>query len=156
MVLGNNSATLEIVLNPTAATIQSVVACYSTYSDMSIFEKCAMKDEGNMTYRVELTNLRSNTTYYVHFKVSNAISACTIVDQFTTKTSSAVPDNGTEQVHEYVDLGLSVKWATCNIGASNPEEYGDYFAFILHGARRSRRRCIIGVLINGAMAHQVA
>lgn len=31
--------------------------------------------------------------------------------------------------HEAVDLGLSVKWATCNIGANNPEEYGDYFAF---------------------------
>ena len=30
--------------------------------------------------------------------------------------------------HEYVDLGLSVKWATCNVGASKPEEYGDYFA----------------------------
>ena len=28
-----------------------------------------------------------------------------------------------------VDLGLSVKWATCNIGASVPEEYGDYFAW---------------------------
>ena len=31
--------------------------------------------------------------------------------------------------HEAVDLGLSVKWAAYNIGASNPEEYGDYFAF---------------------------
>ena len=31
--------------------------------------------------------------------------------------------------HEYVDLGLSVKWATCNIGASKPEDYGDYFAW---------------------------
>lgn len=31
--------------------------------------------------------------------------------------------------HEYVDLGLSVKWATCNVGAENPEEYGDYFAW---------------------------
>ena len=30
---------------------------------------------------------------------------------------------------EYVDLGLSVKWATCNVGASSPEEYGDYFAW---------------------------
>ena len=28
-----------------------------------------------------------------------------------------------------VDLGLSVKWANCNIGASSPEEYGDYFAW---------------------------
>lgn len=31
--------------------------------------------------------------------------------------------------HEYVDLGLSVKWATCNIGASSPEEFGEYFAW---------------------------
>ena len=32
-------------------------------------------------------------------------------------------------VHEYVDLGLSVKWATCNVGADNPEDYGDYYAW---------------------------
>ncbi|MCQ2200253.1 MAG: fibrobacter succinogenes major paralogous domain-containing protein [Paludibacteraceae bacterium] len=33
--------------------------------------------------------------------------------------------------HEYVDLGLpsGLKWATCNVGASKPEEYGDYFAW---------------------------
>ena len=30
---------------------------------------------------------------------------------------------------EYVDLGLSVKWATCNLGATSPEEYGDYYAW---------------------------
>ena len=30
---------------------------------------------------------------------------------------------------EWVDLGLSVKWATFNVGASKPEEYGDYFAW---------------------------
>ena len=31
----------------------------------------------------------------------------------------------------YVDLGLRSKtmWATCNVGASKPEEYGDYFAW---------------------------
>ena len=30
---------------------------------------------------------------------------------------------------EYVDLGLSVKWARCNLGATAPEETGDYFAW---------------------------
>ena len=30
---------------------------------------------------------------------------------------------------EYVDLGLSVKWATCNVGASSPEEFGYYYAW---------------------------
>ncbi|MCQ2319012.1 MAG: hypothetical protein MJZ90_08865 [Bacteroidales bacterium] len=30
-------------------------------------------------------------------------------------------------VTNYVDLGLSVKWATYNLGADSPEDYGDYF-----------------------------
>ena len=42
------------------------------------------------------------------------------------KNEPAVPDN-----HEYVDLGLpsGTLWATCNVGANSPEEYGDYFAW---------------------------
>jgi hypothetical protein len=28
-----------------------------------------------------------------------------------------------------VDLGLSVKWASCNVGATFPEDFGDYFAW---------------------------
>ena len=31
--------------------------------------------------------------------------------------------------HAYVDLGNGKKWATCNVGASKPEEYGNYFAW---------------------------
>ncbi|MGM9851834.1 MAG: hypothetical protein ACI306_06815 [Muribaculaceae bacterium] len=31
--------------------------------------------------------------------------------------------------HDYVDLGLSVKWATCNVGAGTPSDYGDYYAW---------------------------
>jgi hypothetical protein len=33
------------------------------------------------------------------------------------------------QWYEYVDLGLSVKWATCNVGATTSEAFGDYFAW---------------------------
>lgn len=35
------------------------------------------------------------------------------------------------ETHEWVDLGLpsGTLWATCNVGASSPEEYGDYFAW---------------------------
>ena len=29
--------------------------------------------------------------------------------------------------YEYVDLGLSVKWAKCNVGAENETDYGDFF-----------------------------
>ena len=38
-------------------------------------------------------------------------------------------DVGTHNGHEWVDLGLSVKWATCNVGATAPEEYGNYYAW---------------------------
>ncbi len=31
--------------------------------------------------------------------------------------------------HDYMDLGLSVCWATCNMGASSPTEYGNYYAW---------------------------
>ena len=30
---------------------------------------------------------------------------------------------------EAVDLGLSVKWATCNVGANTPEDYGNRYSF---------------------------
>ena len=33
------------------------------------------------------------------------------------------------RLRKSVDLGLSVKWATCNVGANKPEEYGDYYAW---------------------------
>lgn len=45
------------------------------------------------------------------------------ISRHNTKTSI----NG----HEYVDLGLpsGTKWATCNIGANNPTDFGYYFAW---------------------------
>lgn len=48
-----------------------------------------------------------------------------------TKTSMNLNDKKiiTVDGHECVDMGLSVKWALCNIGASTPYECGDYFAW---------------------------
>ena len=31
--------------------------------------------------------------------------------------------------HEYVEMGDGLKWATSNVGAATPEEFGDYFAW---------------------------
>ena len=38
---------------------------------------------------------------------------------------------GTANGHGYVDLGLpsGLKWATCNVGATKPEEHGNYYAW---------------------------
>ena len=39
--------------------------------------------------------------------------------------------NGTENGHEWVDLGLTsgTRWATANVGASKPQDYGNYYAW---------------------------
>ena len=40
------------------------------------------------------------------------------IEETVTTTSSGM-----------VDLGLSVKWASCNVGAKNPEEFGGFYAW---------------------------
>jgi hypothetical protein len=78
-----------------------------------------------------LSGLSEGTTYYVRAYAINSIGAGYGEQvSFTTKTNSGTGGSGgSESNHEYVDLGLSVKWATCNVGASKPEDYGDYFAW---------------------------
>lgn len=39
------------------------------------------------------------------------------------------PNNAQVSSGEAVDLGLSVLWASCNVGATSPEQYGDKFAW---------------------------
>ncbi len=56
-------------------------------------------------------------------------------EQDTTNTNIETIDSTSIKIeangHAYIDLGLpsGTLWATCNIGASSPEEYGDYFAW---------------------------
>lgn len=59
----------------------------------------------------------------------NIADVVTLIDYLLTgiwEEPVTPPDN-----HEWVDLGLpsGTLWATCNLGANSPEEYGDYFAW---------------------------
>ena len=83
---------------------------------------------GEFTYNA--TTLQANTTYYVRAYAKNEKGTSYGAEvSFTTKSSSSSDHTGTENGHGYVDLGLSVKWAICNVGASKPEDYGDHFAW---------------------------
>ena len=44
-------------------------------------------------------------------------------------TDIAPSRSGLINGHEWVDMGLSVKWATCNVGALSPLDFGYYFAW---------------------------
>ena len=66
-------------------------------------------------------------TINIHFKNGQKV-------QFTEENVDHVdfspkPDAPTLTPGEVVDLGLSVKWASCNLGASTPTEFGGYYAW---------------------------
>ena len=62
----------------------------------------------------------------------------TVVAEVTVLSASQHKQtSGHHNGHEWVDLGLSVKWATCNIGADSPADYGDYFAWGETGTKSS-------------------
>ncbi len=66
-------------------------------------------------------------TVNVHFKNGQVINYnADNVDYVDFSAKAADP---TVTAGEVVDLGLSVYWASCNLGASKPEEYGNYYAW---------------------------
>ena len=65
-------------------------------------------------------------TYVLKLKKDNYE---TIVKDIEIKQGVMLKLNEELSYQKYVDLGLSVKWATCNVGAEKPEEYGDHFAW---------------------------
>lgn len=60
------------------------------------------------------------TTYNVYNEATDQTLPLTVK---VTAEKVAITDE------RIVDLGLSVNWANCNVGASEPQEYGDYFAW---------------------------
>lgn len=47
----------------------------------------------------------------------------------TPEPQDILTATGSINGHDYVDLGLSVRWATCNVGATSPSGYGNYYAW---------------------------
>ena len=116
-----------------SATVTELYLQYGTEADFSKCEDVRMT-KGKSSYSVKIDNLTANTTYYIRYLAVNSYSSMTSEksSKFKTliKSEPNDPDNPDNPFEpEYVDLGLSVKWATCNVGATKPEEYGDYFAW---------------------------
>lgn len=77
---------------------------------------------GDGSFLAVVKGLRPSTTYY--YKAFVRMDATSLVG----KTCSIVTEAFSEPMHA-VDLGLSVKWCSCNLGATYPEEFGDYYVW---------------------------
>lgn len=100
--------------------------CYSTAPNPTIngTKKSFTDNIGLGSYWTKLNNLQEGTTYYIRAYAMNEYGVG-YGEEITITTSTRLYENG----YEYVDLGLTVKWATMNVGATSPEGYGDYFAW---------------------------
>ena len=95
--------------------------------DMSAPTKYKVDINSDNSFTVKITQLNPATTYYYKFR------AYTNVDdiEFEVKSFTTTMGEGTLNGHNWVDLGLpsGLKWATCNVGATTPEDYGNYYAW---------------------------
>ena len=136
---GGGEAPTVITLEATTITANSAVlnGIISNYDNSltynCLFEWGDSESLGNVivsenlnngSFSVTLTRLIDNETYYFRARATNKNgTACGDVVVFKTLI---LEDN-----HQYVDLGLpsGTLWATCDVGANNPEDIGHFFAW---------------------------
>ncbi len=100
---------------------------------------CLLKLLGNHDYN-EFDKKRENRSLYKRIETKNSIKYCLMEDGYYAESEPAFvinkklskkksSNNGNN--NKFVDLGLpsGLKWATCNVGASKPWQYGDYYKF---------------------------
>ena len=122
------------VTGPSGASIFLPAAGYSNGSSLNLagsdgYYWSSMPYEGNdgLAYY-----LRINSGYHTR---SQEVRGNGLSVRPVSEGNNAEPEEPTEpetpnaNSHEYINLGLSVKWATCNVGATSPEDYGHYFAW---------------------------
>jgi hypothetical protein len=93
---------------------------YSTQSaGVKSGNKTASNSSGDGTFSLSLNGLLVSTTYYY----------CTYLMIDDRYYYGEVKSFTTKAYEEAVDLGLSVKWASCNVGATKPEGYGGLYGW---------------------------
>lgn len=96
---------------------------YGTSSTLSSTSGTMLSTTSSGEFSVSVTGLSASTTYYYcayvvvdgEYKYGEVLS-------FTTESETIT-------VGDAIDLGLSVKWASWNVGATAPEEFGGYYAW---------------------------
>ena len=100
--------------------------CWGTDPNPDIDGSHSSEETGVGVFTRMLEDLTPGTTYYVR--------AYAVTDyglDYGEEMSFTTLEGGSSSTYEYVDLGLpsGLLWATCNVGAETPEDYGDRFAW---------------------------
>ena len=104
------------IYSNSATTLEELISSGRVFSDSYISGN--LSEEGKFQATIS-DRLFYNTKYYY-------VAVSYVHDRYFY---GDVKSFTTLDVPEVVDLGLSVKWRSWNLGASAPYEYGDYFAW---------------------------
>lgn len=134
---GKNGVASEVQFMFPAATRNYNITFNLAYESDSVIERVAaiadvnleMGKSYNITIAIEDKDIITEQ-YKINFFVAEVKEWGENINLNATMNENLEnPDLPEILKHEYVDLGLSVKWATCNVGANSPEESGDFFAW---------------------------
>lgn len=86
-------------------------------------------DKGTVTYSLSNKAFATAQSYTFNITINAAAIGTTIAitDWGNNGSATVNPTVVNEVYRQAVDLGLSVKWANMNVGASSPTDYGMYF-----------------------------
>ena len=114
------------ILNVSYIVAGTVNIIYGEYN----VDAVVMNVQSGIPYAKDGATWTSGTTYREMMKgLATRLSNKIAIKSQSTTSSSSVSQVNKINGHEYVDLGLSVKWATCNFGATSSEEYGAYMTY---------------------------
>lgn len=93
-----------------------------SFSDGHSTRKKVDKKYTEDSYSITVSDIQSGEKYYYR-------AYCVNQRQIYYGEVKTFTFEWTVEESKVVDLGLSVKWASCNVGASKPEDYGDYYTW---------------------------
>ena len=127
-------AGISLSVSPTSVSVAAAgesftvsVTCDTDYSvDISDTWLTLESDNaGTLAFTAEANFSGDSRTTTITVTAGDLSSTVTV----TQARESSYDASGSLNGYEYVDLGLSVMWATCNIGADSLEDYGNYYAW---------------------------
>ncbi|MBQ6085671.1 MAG: Ig domain-containing protein [Bacteroidaceae bacterium] len=128
------SATCEVTITPNAILVTDITLSQSSlelfFGKTATIEATVTPDDAHNKEVIWTSSNEAVAT--VENGVVTAVTYGTTTITCTAKDKSGVLSTCEVRVdHEYVDLGLrsGTLWATCNIGAEDPADVGNYFAW---------------------------
>ena len=126
------------------AAIEAAIKAMPNYSDkfdavVAALNAMKTQIEALGTGQADIVTAINNTTAAINSLIAavnsgNTSAAAALaqiiqkLEELKEKIGNVTPPTP-QPTDEYVDLGLSVKWATKNLGASKPSDYGNYYTW---------------------------